>query len=78
MDMDVLEMEQFPLFEDLAMLDDGSSISLEYEDNAGKYFPGHDSAPKLVIDQAGKEVLDDLLRLSQDGMYHDPLDVICL
>lgn len=71
MDMDVLEMEQFPLFEDLAMLDDGSSISLEYEDNGGKYFPGNDSAPKLVIDQAGKEVLDDLLRLSQD----DPLDL---
>lgn len=68
MDMDVLEMDQFPLFEDLAMLDDGSGLSPEYEDGVGKYFPGNDPAPKLVIDQAGKEVLDDLLRLSQNGM----------
>lgn len=73
MDMEVLEMEQFPLFEDLAMLDevDSSSILPEYEDNVGKYFPGNDPAPKLVIDQAGKEVLDELLLLSQD----DPLDL---
>lgn len=68
MDMDILEMDQFPLFEDLAMLDDGSGLSLEYEDGVGKCFPGDDPAPKLVIDQAGKEVLDDLLRLSQNGM----------
>ncbi|XP_061166222.1 uncharacterized protein LOC133175107 [Saccostrea echinata] len=73
MDMEVLEMEQFPLFEDLAVLDevDSSTISPEYEDNGEKYFPGNDPAPKLVIDQAGKEVLDELLLLSQD----DPLDL---
>lgn len=69
--MDILEMEEFRLFEDLALLDEGSSMLLEYEDSAGKSFPGNDPAPKLVIDQAGKEVLDDLLRLSQD----DPFDL---
>lgn len=70
MDMDILEMEEFRLFEDLALLDEGSSMLLEYEDSAGKSFPGNDPAPKLVVDQAGKEVLDDLLRLSQDGKHH--------
>lgn len=64
MDMDILEMDQFLLFEDLVMLDDGFGFLLEYEDGVGKCFFGNDLVFKLVIDQVGKEVLDDLFRLS--------------
>lgn len=49
MDMDILEMDQFPLFEDLAMLDDGSGLSLEYEDGVGKCFPGNDRSVDVLI-----------------------------
>lgn len=64
MDMDILEMDQFLLFEDLVMLDDGFGFLLEYEDSVGKCFFGNDLVFKLVIDQVGKEVLDDLFCLS--------------